>query len=150
MNRLAELLSVFALTEREQESYFPQFEGDAWVDVGVYETTTRFARFAALCALADASKHGETHDGELGQLCSEIAAITTLLIESSALWEWLVWHPTMVRTPDLWTGISPDPMIYEVWSVLRRLCKEACREMSCSTQPLPFQDVLSSVITYPT
>lgn len=144
---LEELLAIFAQTEDEQERYFPEFHTPVWFEDQPYQAETKHARFVALCLLASRAKRGETtKDEELGELYTEINSLASLLIESTDPYEWLVWHPRTVRADDH-VGINPDPQIYGVWAVVRRLCREALRRSGAQVRLRPFYELFSDFIT---
>lgn len=68
---LEDILAVFALSEEEQERYFPRWERAVWVHEGLWETSTQFARLPALMVLAEMTNRDRA-DPRPAQLCAEI------------------------------------------------------------------------------
>jgi hypothetical protein len=143
---LNELLKIFAQTEEEQMQYFPEYKLPVNATIGTFEVSTRSARFVALCALAVYSKKAETREGELGQRLTEISALSNLLIQFSGIYDWLLWHPKAVCADEF--GIV-DRDMYEVWSLFRRLCKEAGLLAGSIGLPKSFQCLFSEMIDWP-
>lgn len=141
-----ELLKVFAQTEDEQAVYFPEYNQAMVVNVGSFEVTTMSSRLVALCALAHLTKRAEVCDGEMGIRFAEIAAISNLIIQVSGIYEWLVWHP-MAKRADA-DGVV-DPTIYEVWSIVRRLCRDMLRLLSREGRPQSFPDLFFEIVDAP-
>jgi hypothetical protein len=138
MNELPDLLKMFALTEREQESYFPKLESPLVVTVGAFEVTTDSARMVALCILCEACKKASARTDAVGQVSEEIFYFATLLIEVGGIYPWLFFHPSVIQRDD---G-AVDPAIYGNWRVLRRLCALA-NEATETRKPIrPFADIV--------
>lgn len=144
MCELPEVLAIFAMSEEEQETYFPPVSRDVAAIGSQFELCTRHTRKIALCVLAEESLRGEVAPGEYGNLCREIASLASLMIESTADYDWLVWHPRLVR---LETTSIVDPLVYDVWEVIRRLCREANKirplDRGC---PRPFAEAFRSFL----
>lgn len=145
MLRLGELLTVLAQSEAEQEAYYPELTEPLFASDGVFQVSTPFARMIALCALAREAKSAEI-EGLYGNLCSEIAALATLLIEVTHPYEFLVWHPREVEANDS-KVLRVDFDIYNVWAVMRRLCKEALQQRPYPDSPRPFFEAFAPVIS---
>jgi hypothetical protein len=143
MNELPELLKVFALTEGEQERYFPKLESSVVVTVGTFEVTTDSARMAALCILCEACKKASARTDTMGQISAEIFSLATLLVEVGGIYPWLFLHPSAVPRDD---G-AVDPTIYGNWSVLRRLCALASETIETKKTVRPFADIVRPYVS---
>jgi hypothetical protein len=141
-----ELVAIFAQDEGEQEKYFPRWTKVVRVMGGGVDTRTRHARFAALAMLATSAKQMQTTaGGDMAQLASEIAALAAMLVESSAIWEFLVWHPRAIYEDES-AVIQVDPTLYEIWSVMRRLCRSAMEQTGPEISPRSFDEAFAAVL----
>jgi hypothetical protein len=143
MNELLELLKVFALTEREQESFFPKLESSLVVAVGTFEVTTDSARMVALCILCEACKKASARTDAVGQISAEIFSFATLLIEVGGIYPWLFFHPSVFQRDD---G-AVDPTLYGNWSVLRRLCALGSGTTETKKTVLPFAEIVRPYVS---
>jgi hypothetical protein len=141
---LSELLRVFAMTEAEQERYFPELAVEWYYDSGDVDVRTPHAREIALAGLRSRAKAGElSSNAEYAALCGEIAALAAFVHESSESWPYLLWHPRIVRE-DAHEGIAVDWELYPVWDVVRRLCRAA---LACEPHPerlRPFPELFAA------
>jgi hypothetical protein len=147
----SELFAIFAQTEEVQETYFPELGKPVYV--GEFDEEMQSTRYIALRVLAGESGASSVRGGDLGKICLEITALCWLIELGSCTFPWLVMHPKAVKTATVEQKLGvilPDLDTYEeVWSVLRRLCKEGCRLASFTDKPRPFKESFSSVITIP-
>lgn len=135
---LEEIVSLFAMTPEEQAAYFPP-RIDVWVDVGINERGTTHALRVALMVLGWRAKQGEAHaNAEVAELCAGLAGLSELMLESD--YDFLVWHPSE-------TNEDADPTRYNVWIVVRNLCRQISRLLNEQINLPPFHELFQFVIT---
>jgi hypothetical protein len=146
-----ELAQIFAMSEEEQGKYFPLLQKNVWVEYGsTIQAETRFARFIALCALSVCAKAAElSRNPEIAQLGSELSGLAWFVNESSASWEFLIWHPRDVRLGNDASGTAVIPEVYVVWAVIRRLCKQVIAILNPSRPPRPFAVAFADLLITP-
>jgi hypothetical protein len=137
---LSELLQIFAMSEAEQDAYFPDPWQPIWFRFGDFDTSADDARFLAICALAHKARmHEAGPDNKFASLCYEITGLTHLMIESSVTWPWLMWHPRKVKA-DNDSAYVVDITLYRIWDVLKRLCMEALPKTNFDLNIRPFSE----------
>ena len=90
-----------------------------------------------------ATWHIRGFSGSIRSRPSSISALSNLLIQFSGIYDWLLWHPKAVCADEF--GIV-DRDMYEVWSLFRRLCKEAGLLAGSIGTPKSFQCLFSDII----
>jgi len=144
MMNIGDLLRVAALSETDQATYFPHWTKKVPLKLGEFDIETNSARMVALCCLAHVCRREGRHGGEIGGRLGEIQAICQIMIESSGVWPWMVWHPTQAEEN---SDHILDPEMYRIWAALRRLAGQAASFFPGVL--LPFSDLFSRVVSLP-
>jgi hypothetical protein len=140
---LEELLCIFAMSEAEQEAYFPDPWQSMWFCFGDFDAPAEESRFLAICSLAHKARMQEVGtDVEFASLCYEITGFAHFIIESSASWPFLMWHPRRVKE-DNDSSYCVDTTLYRIWDVMRRLCMEALSKTDSDLKIRPFVEIFN-------
>jgi hypothetical protein len=114
-----------------------------WFCFGDFDAPAEESRFLAICSLAHKARMQEVGpDVEFASLCYEITGFAHFIIESSASWPFLMWHPRRVKE-DNDSSYCVDTTLYRIWDVMRRLCMEALSKTDSDLKIRPFVEIFN-------